>query len=67
MRLPLQRYTAPFDMTGHPTMTLPGGCSEAGLPIGFQLVGAHWTEDLLINVSVAFQEATPWHVRHPPL
>ena len=65
--LRLQRYTAPFDMTGHPTMTLPGGCSEAGLPIGFQLVGAHWTEDLLINASVAFQEATHWHARHPPL
>jgi amidase len=30
----LQRYTCPFDMTGHPTLTLPGGFSEAGLPKG---------------------------------
>jgi amidase len=65
--LRLQRYTAPFDMTGHPTMTLPGGCSEEGLPIGFQLAGAHWTEDSLINVGAVFQEATDWHTRHPPL
>jgi len=34
----LQRYTCPFDMTGHPTITLPGGFTEAGLPIAFQLV-----------------------------
>jgi len=64
--LKLQRYTAPFDMTGHPTITLPGGFSTAGLPIGFQLVAAEWAESILINAGIAFQTATHWHTHHPP-
>jgi amidase len=61
----LQRYTCPFDMTGHPTMTLPGGFSETGLPIGFQLVAAHLGETTLIRAGTAFQSVTSWHRRHP--
>jgi amidase len=61
--LKLQRYTAPFNLTGHPTVTLPGGFSAAGLPIGFQLVGREETR--LIRAAVAFQHVTPWHRRHP--
>jgi amidase len=61
----LQRYTCPFDMTGHPTMTLPGGFSETGLPIGFQLVAAHLGEPTLIRAGTAFQSVTSWHRRHP--
>jgi amidase len=61
--LKLQRYTAPFDVTGHPTVTLPGGLSQHGLPIGMQLVGRD--ETLLIRAAVAFQHETPWHRRHP--
>jgi amidase len=36
--LKLQRYTAPVDMTGSPTITLPGGFGETGPPIGIQLI-----------------------------
>jgi amidase len=63
--LKLQRYTAPFDLTGNPTITLPGGFNEAGLPIGFQLIAAHLAEATLIRAGVAFQGATIWHERHP--
>lgn len=63
--LALQRYTCPFNMTGHPTITLPGGFSEAGLPIGFQLVAADLGEVTLLRAGVAFQVATSWHRRHP--
>ena len=62
--LKLQRYTAPFDLTGHPTVTLPGGLSQHGLPIGMQLAGRD--ETLLIRAAVAFQHETSWHRRHPP-
>ncbi len=63
----LQRYTCPFDMTGSPTITLPGGFSEAGLPIAFQLVAADLGEAILIRAAAAFQGVTSWHRRHPTL
>ena len=61
----LQRYTCPFDMTGNPTITLPGGFSAAGLPIGFQLVAADLDEAALVRAGVAFQAVTSWHRRRP--
>ncbi|MBC7726296.1 MAG: amidase, partial [Microbacteriaceae bacterium] len=59
------RYTAPFDMSGSPTITLPGGATAAGMPIGFQLVGRHLDEALLVRSGHAYQQATDWHRRHP--
>ena len=64
--LKLQRFTAPFDMTGDPTITLPGGFSDTGLPIGFQLAAGHLCELQLVRAARAFQKATAWHRRHPP-
>ena len=61
----LQRYTCPFDMTGHPTITLPGGFTEEGLPIAFQLVAAALNEPMLVRAGAAFQRVTSWHRRHP--
>lgn len=61
----LQRYTCPFDMTGHPTITLPGGFTKAALPIGFQLVAAGLDEETLVRASIAFQGVTSWHRRRP--
>lgn len=61
----LQRYTCPFDMTGNPTITLPGGFTPAGSPIAFQLVAGHLDEATLIRAGAAFQSITKWHRRHP--
>jgi amidase len=61
----LQRYTCPFDMTGNPTITLPGGFTAAGLPIAFQLVAADLGEATLVRAGAAFQSLTSWHRRHP--
>ncbi|MHA7775206.1 amidase [Roseibium sp. M-1] len=61
----LQRYTCPFNMTGNPTITLPGGYTDTGLPIAFQLVAAHLGEPTLLRAGVTFQEVTSWHRRHP--
>ncbi len=63
----LQEYTCPFNMTGHPTITLPGGFSAAGLPIAFQLVAADLDEAMLVRAGAAFQRVTSWHRRHPSL
>jgi amidase len=61
----LQRYTAPFDLTGHPTVTMPGGFSEKEMPIGLQLAGRD--EMTLSRMAAAFQRETSWHRRHPTL
>jgi amidase len=65
--LKLQRYTAPFDLTGAPTLTLPGGFVPDGVPIGVQFVASHLQEPLLLRVGAAFQSATAWHRHHPML
>jgi amidase len=61
----LQRYTCPFNMSGHPTLTLPGGFTDDGMPVGLQLVAPRWREDALVRAGAAFQARTSWHRRHP--
>ncbi|MEZ5661558.1 MAG: amidase [Burkholderiaceae bacterium] len=58
-------FTAPFDMSRSPTLTLPGGQTAAGSPIGFQLVGGHFDEARLLAAGHAFQQSTDWHLRRP--
>ncbi len=59
------RFTAPFDMSGHPTITLPGGLTTEGMPIGFQFVSDHFNESLLFRAAHAVQQASDWHRRRP--
>ena len=61
------RYTAPFDMSGHPTLTLPGGITADGVPVGFQIVGPAFGEAAILAAGHAFQQATDWHMRRPPI
>lgn len=63
----LQRYTCPFDMSGHPTLSFPGGFTGGGMPIGLQLVAGHFQEAMLLRAGAAFQKVTTWHNRHPAL
>jgi len=63
----LQRYTCPFDMTGGPTITFPVGAAANGMPIAAQLASGHGGENFMISAAKAFQRATAWHRRHPPL
>jgi amidase len=63
----LQRYTCPFNMSGHPTLTFPAGIGREGLPIGLQLVAGLFQEQTLIRAGAAFQNATSWHRRRPAL
>ena len=61
------KYTAPFDMSGHPTLTLPGGMTRDGVPIGFQIVGSAFDEAGLLAAGHAYQQSTDWHLKRPPL
>jgi len=61
------RFATPFDMSGSPTLTLPGGFTKKGLPLSFQLVGRHLDEALLVQAGHAYQQVTDWHRYHPKL
>ena len=63
----LIRYTAPSDMSGHPSLTMPAAFTTAGLPVGVQFIGKHLGEAAICRVGRAFQQATAWHRRHPRL
>ncbi|CAB3799569.1 Putative amidase AmiD [Paraburkholderia ultramafica] len=63
----LIQFSAPFNSSGHPAITLPCGLTASGMPIGFQFVAAHGAEALLCRAGIAFQNATDWHRRHPAL
>jgi aspartyl-tRNA(Asn)/glutamyl-tRNA(Gln) amidotransferase subunit A len=58
---------APFNVTGSPALSVPAGFSKAGLPLGIQIVGAPFTEALVYRVAHAYEQATKWMDRHPPL
>lgn len=59
-------FTAPIDMSRHPSLTLPGGTTDDGYPVAFQLLGGHFAEAQLLAAGHQFQQATDWHQRQPP-
>jgi amidase len=65
--LPFAVFTAPFNMTGQPAMSVPLHVSPKGLPIGVQLVAAPFREDVLFRVAAQLEQAQPWADRRPPL
>ena len=61
----LLRFTAPFNASGNPTVSLPCGFSGDGMPISLQLVANHGEERRLLAAGCHFQAMTDWHRRHP--
>ncbi len=64
---PFVRFTAPFNFSGNPTLSVPAGFSDDGLPHGIQLVGPLLGEAILCQVGHAYEQATEWHQRRPPI
>jgi amidase len=60
-------YTAQFNMTGQPAISLPLHWTPEGLPVGVQLVAAYGREDVLVRVASQLEQAAPWSDRHPPV
>jgi amidase len=60
-------YTAQFNMTGQPAVSLPLHWSEDGLPVGVQFVAAFGREDLLVRLASQLEQAAPWVDRRPPI
>jgi len=61
------RNTSPFDVYGLPALSLPCGFTSAGLPIGLQISGAPFAEPTVLALAHAYEQATEWHKRRPPL
>jgi amidase len=51
--------TCPFDVTGHPAITVPCGLVD-GLPVGMMLVGKHYDEATIYRAAYAFEQAGDW-------
>ena len=60
-------FTISANMAGIPALSLPCGFSGSGLPIGLQLMGTHFNEEMLFRVAHAFEQATEFHTRRPAL
>lgn len=60
-------FTAIFNVTGQPAISLPLAWSTDGLPIGIQFVARHGREDVLLALALQLEEARPWAVRRPPV
>jgi Asp-tRNA(Asn)/Glu-tRNA(Gln) amidotransferase A subunit family amidase len=61
--LVLLRNTRPFNVWGLPTISVPCGFTKNGLPIGLQIAGSHWREDLVLRLAYAYEQNTEWHLR----
>lgn len=60
-------FTSPFNMTGQPAISVPLHWTDAGLPVGIQLVGRLFDEYTLIALAAQLETAQPWLHRHPEI
>jgi aspartyl-tRNA(Asn)/glutamyl-tRNA(Gln) amidotransferase subunit A len=68
---PIQMYlsdvcTLPINIAGLPAISIPAGFAE-GLPIGMQIIGKPFDEETILHIAFAYEQATEWHTRKPPI
>lgn len=56
----------PFNVTGSPAIAIPNGLSTGGLPMGMQVVGRRHSEQMILRIAHAYEQATPWRDMRPP-
>ena len=59
-------FTYPFNLTGHPAVSVPCGFTQAGLPVGLQIVGARFDDLGVLCAARALEQIQPWADRWPP-
>ncbi|MFL6619049.1 MAG: amidase [Povalibacter sp.] len=57
----------PFNVMGVPAISIPCGFSKAGLPVGLMIAGPTFSEGKVLALAQAYEKATDWHLRKPPL
>jgi len=63
-------YRGPYSLSGAPALSVPCGYTEegeGGLPLALQIAGRPYAEGTVLNVAYAYEQATPWHNRIPPI
>jgi aspartyl-tRNA(Asn)/glutamyl-tRNA(Gln) amidotransferase subunit A len=60
-------FTIPCNLAGLPGLSIPCGFSQAGLPIGLQIIGNHFQEEIILQIAYAFEQHTDFHRRKPNL
>jgi aspartyl-tRNA(Asn)/glutamyl-tRNA(Gln) amidotransferase subunit A len=60
-------YTGIYNLAGNPAIVIPAGFSSEATPIGLQIAGRWWDEPAVLQVAHAFEQATEWHLKRPPL
>jgi len=68
---PIQMYlsdvcTLPINIAGLPAISIPAGFAD-GLPIGMQVIGKPFDEETILHIAFAYEQATDWHKRKPPI
>ncbi|WP_454061716.1 Asp-tRNA(Asn)/Glu-tRNA(Gln) amidotransferase subunit GatA [Candidatus Nitrospira salsa] len=60
-------YTISASLAGLPAISIPCGFSQAGLPIGLQLMGRPFEESTILRAAYAYEQATQWRKKRPPI
>ena len=60
-------FTAPFNITGLPAMSVPAGFTAAGLPVGIQIAGKPFDEPTVLRVGHTYERHARWYERRPPI
>ena len=60
-------FTYPFNLSGNPAASVPAGFSDRGLPVGLQIVGPKYRDDLVLQAARGYEQARPWHDHRPDL
>lgn len=68
-RIPIKwnSHCMPFNLTGQPALSIPCGFTDDNIPIGLQIVGTPFDEPTVLRIGKAYESATAWHLKAPPI
>jgi Asp-tRNA(Asn)/Glu-tRNA(Gln) amidotransferase A subunit family amidase len=66
-RLGWTAYVYPFNLTGHPAISVPSGFGNDGLPTSVQIIGRWWADDDVMRLAAILEEDSPWAAHIPPV